>query len=62
MTSILGHAPPAAFMRARFVAAALGVPGVVSAAAYLDGVVDRRVTGQVQIRDASGAVVAAAAF
>jgi hypothetical protein len=57
---ILGQAPPIAFMKARFVAAALTVPGVVSAVCYISGIEGRTVTGQVQITDATGSVAAAA--
>jgi len=57
--TILGRAPPVAFMKARFAAAALTVPGVVSAVCYLDAIADRRLTGQVQIRDAAGVTTVA---
>lgn len=53
---ILGKFPPVAFMKARFVEAALTVPGVVSAVCFLNAIKDRTVTGQVQITDAFGRV------
>jgi hypothetical protein len=52
--SILGRPPPIAFMKSRFVAAALTVPGVASAVAYITGIEGRTVTGQVQIISTSG--------
>jgi hypothetical protein len=56
---VLGHAPPVSLMKAYFVRAALSVPGVVSAVAYISSWLGRVVTGQVQIRDANGNVSAA---
>jgi hypothetical protein len=56
---VLGHAPPASLMKALFTAAALDVPGVVSAQCFLRLNVNRQVSGQVQIRDAAGNVVVA---
>lgn len=47
--SILGQAPPIALMKAKFVDAALTVPGVVTAQCFLSGMVNRQVTGQVQL-------------
>lgn len=57
--TILGKAPPVALMKASFVAAALTVPGVVSARCFLDSVNGRTATGQVQITDADGNVAVA---
>lgn len=57
---ILGHAPPIELMRAKFVEAALTVPAVVEAKVFITSV-DRTLSGQVQVRDASG-VVSAAGF
>lgn len=56
---ILGHAPPLSLMKTYFEAAALLVPGIVQARAFLTGYKDRRVTGQVQIKDTAGQVSAA---
>lgn len=56
---ILGKTPPIAAMKAAFVAAALTVPGVVSAVCYISSVVGRTVTGQVQVTDVDGNVTAA---
>jgi hypothetical protein len=56
---ILGHFPSVSFMVSQFEAAALTVPGVVTARCYLDAIQDRVLTGQVQITDATGATTAA---
>lgn len=55
---ILGHYPPISLMRTYLEGAALLVPGVVKARAFFTGFADRRLTGQVQIQDASGQVSA----
>lgn len=47
--SILGKAPPLSLMKAKFVAAALTVPGIVSAQCFISGVKNRQITGQVQL-------------
>lgn len=51
---ILGKYPSIAFMKAQFVAAALTVPGVVSAKCFITAIEERRVRGQVQATDANG--------
>ena len=53
-TLILGKAPPLALMKQKFVAAAMLVPGVVSAKCFIASLIDRALTGQVQITSASG--------
>lgn len=58
--SFLGKAPNVALMKAKFVAAALAVPGVTSAKVYITSVAGRRVTGQVQVTNESGEITAAA--
>lgn len=59
--SILGASPPPiSLMRTKFVAAALTVPGVVKAQCFITSVLDRRVTGQVQVTDKNGNITAAA--
>lgn len=58
---ILGRLPNVPLMTAYFERAALTVPGVAQARAFIDSVADRRVTGQVQIINSEG-VGAAAAF
>lgn len=58
---ILDQAPSIPFMRAQFEAAALTVPGVVTATCFISGIINRQVRGQVQITDAAG-VSAAAGF
>ena len=57
---ILGHTPSLALMKARFEAAALTVPGVVSAKAYIQRYVNRTVTGTVHVTDRAGATTSAA--
>lgn len=59
-TSILGTLPPLALIKAKFVAAALTVPGVVSAQVFITSIVDRTLNGQVQIVDTNGNTAAAA--
>ena len=59
--TILGRPPSLAFMKARFVAAALTVPEVASATCYITGIVDRKLSGQVQVTSTSG-VVAVTSF
>lgn len=56
---ILGLSPPVSLMRAYFVRAALTVPGVVRAQAFITEWTDRVVRGQVQVYDAAGAGAAA---
>lgn len=45
--SILGQAPPIPLMKAKFVEAALTVPGIVSAECLITSITNRGVTGQV---------------
>ncbi len=49
---ILGKLPPVALMQAKFRAAALRVPGVVTATVSIDSVANREVVGQVVITNA----------
>lgn len=58
---ILGRTPPIALMKSQFVAAALTVPGVVSARCFINSISDRKVTGQIQVTDAAG-VISVASF
>lgn len=60
--SILGKAPPLALVKAKLTAAAMRVPGVAAALAYLSGYKDRRLTGQVQIFDSSKTLIATTGF
>lgn len=53
-TDVLGVPYPLALLKSDLVAAALTVPGVLSAVVFLDAVSDRRVTGQVQVETALG--------
>lgn len=57
-TEILGHNPPIELIKAKFVDAALTVPGVVAAVVFLTSA-DRTIGGQVQVTDKAGTVSAA---
>lgn len=57
---ILGQTPAPSFLKAQFVAAALTVPGVVTATAYLTfNGPGRQLGGQVQFTTTTGAALAA---
>lgn len=58
-SQILGLAPPFSYMKAKFVAAALTVPGVATAKAFLAAITLRVVSGQVQITNDKGQTSAA---
>lgn len=58
-TQILGYAPPVALMKAYFNDAALSVPGVEKSQCFITEWKDRKVSGQVQIRNTNGATSAA---
>lgn len=51
---ILGQAPPIPFLKAQIIAAALTVPGVVSAVCFISKIEGRTVNGQVIITDEAG--------
>jgi len=51
---ILGRAPPLAFLKAKFVTAAMTVPEVVNAIAFVASIIGRKVTGQVQVTTSAG--------
>ena len=51
---ILGLMPPIALMKAKFVAAALTVPGVKAARCFISSFTNRTISGQVQITDQNG--------
>jgi hypothetical protein len=55
---ILGQAPPVALIKQYLIAAALTVPEIVSAEAFISSVKGREIFGQVQARTATGVVVA----
>lgn len=59
---ILSHLPPVSLMKSAFVAAAKLTPEVVAAQCFIASTANRQVTGQVQILDDSGKVVAASFF
>ena len=55
-SQVLGKQPSLPYLKSQFVAAALRVPGVVSAVCYITGfsTATRLLTGQVQITDVNG--------
>lgn len=59
LSQILGKSTPIEYTKAQLVAAALLVPDVVSAKAYLTSSSTRTLGGQIQITDNSGIVTAA---
>lgn len=50
----LGMRPPVALIKAKLVAAALRVPGVVAARVFITSLTDRLVKGQLQVTDRDG--------
>jgi hypothetical protein len=58
-STILGRAPPLSYLKAKFVAAALTVPGVVAAQCFISSIKGRAVSGQVQIVTATGGTAVA---
>jgi len=57
---ILGHLPTLQYVKSQLVAAALTVPGVESAQAFITGVAGRQISGQIQVTDSDGNTTAAA--
>lgn len=57
--TILGKLPTLPNVKARMVAAAMTVPGVVAAACFISSLLGRRLSGQVQIRTTAGTTAAA---
>ena len=57
---ILGVGTNIPLLKASLVAAALTVPGVVKAVVFITSIVDRTVTGQVQITNSNGQTATAA--
>lgn len=58
-TQILGQSPvPYGFIKAQCVAAALTVPGVVSAKMFITSIAERQLIGQLQITDSAGNIQA----
>ena len=51
---VLGKLPPLSLLRAKFVGAALTVPGIVAARCYFSSFLNRRLAGQVQVFDKDG--------
>lgn len=56
-SNVLGKAPNLEYLRAQYVAAASAVPEVTSVQVFFDGVVDRVLTGQIQVTGPKGVVV-----
>lgn len=56
-TQVLGQFPPLQLLKRFYIAAAQGVVSVVKAACFFDGIVNRKLTGQVQSTDQSGNVL-----
>ena len=54
--NILGNAPPLPLIKSYIQQAALSVPGVVTATAYITGSAARQFTGVVQVTDANGTI------
>jgi hypothetical protein len=57
---ILGHLPTLQYVKSQLVAAAMTVPGVQSAQAFITSVVGRQINGQIQVTDSDGNTTAAA--
>jgi hypothetical protein len=57
---ILGRYPSVALVKAQLVQAALTVPGVVAAVAFISEITDRTLSGQVQVTDRNGVIQAVA--
>lgn len=57
---ILAQPPNVPLLKSYMVAAALTVPGVVSAVCFISSIADRSVTGQVQVTNSNGQTAAAA--
>lgn len=55
----LGKPRRVALMKAKFVQAAMTVPGVVKAVCYISSIEGRNVRGQVQVTDKNGVITAA---
>jgi hypothetical protein len=57
--NILGQLPPLPYLKQQYVNAALTVPGVVNAKAFVTGFAGRALTGQVQMTNTAGQTAAA---
>lgn len=53
-SSILGYNPPLAYIKSQFVAAALTVPGVMTAVCFISSTANREIIGQVQFTTTTG--------
>jgi hypothetical protein len=56
LQQILGELPSLGYLKAQIEQAALSVPGVVTATAFITGLSNRTVAGQVQVTDSTGFV------
>jgi hypothetical protein len=57
---IFSRTPNVPFIKAKLLAAALSVPGVIKASVFITSIKDRNVRGQVQVTGSNGTVTAAA--
>ena len=55
--NILGQSPSLGFVKAKLEAAALEVPGVTSATAYISSFTNRKLSGQIQVTDSTGKII-----
>lgn len=61
-SELFGQPPNVTLMKAKFAAAALTVPGVVTATVVITSIVGRNVSGQVQVTSSTSSAVAVANF
>lgn len=62
MSEILGRSPPLALLKSRLQVAALTVPDVASADVFITSLLNRELTGQVQVRSAATGQLSVATF
>lgn len=58
-TTTLGKRPPLSLVKTQFVRAAMRVPGVVAAQAFITSFENRRLSGQIQVTDKQGRITGA---
>jgi enhancing lycopene biosynthesis protein 2 len=58
-TKILGQLPPMSLLKAKLIAAAMTVPGVVGSQCFITSFNNRVIGGQVQVTDVNGLIQAA---
>jgi hypothetical protein len=57
LTEIMGQAPSIPLMKGWFTTMANRVPGIISSAAYIISIINRKVSGQIQVTDVSGVIL-----